>query len=269
MSAGNTQRHLGGTRQAGPEGTPGVPGLLAGSTVLVTGAGRGIGRGIALEMARAGADLVLLSRTTDELLVVASEVEAMRRRALSVTADIRDQESLRTALSAARDELPRIDVLVNNAGALVFNKFWDYDEVTYRTIIDTNLTGTFLVSQMITVYWKEERIPGRIVNIASVESEVAYPDQAPYAATKGGILTMTKVFARELGRYGIRVNAIGPGPIDTPLSQQFRALSESKVVFGRLGFPSEVGQAVVFLASEMSSFVTGTILYVDGGYMLA
>jgi NAD(P)-dependent dehydrogenase (short-subunit alcohol dehydrogenase family) len=242
--------------------------LLEGSRALVTGAGRGIGRGIVQELARAGADIVLVSRTPGELVEAATEVEALGTMATVATADIRSETEVERALAAIRSNGPPIDILVNNAGVLVFNKFWEYDEDTYRAIVDTNLTGSFIVSQTVARYWKEQGIPGRIVNIASVESEVAYPDQAPYAATKGGTLTMTKVLARELGAYGIRVNAIGPGPIDTPLSQQFRQLSEAKVVFGRLGLPSEVGHAVVFLASPLSSFVTGTILYVDGGYML-
>jgi glucose 1-dehydrogenase len=242
--------------------------LLKGSVALVTGAGRGIGRGIAVELARAGADIVLLSRSYEELATVAAEIREQGRTAVPVTADIRDQSAVERAIEEARGVVSHIDVLVNNAGVLVFNKFWDYDEETYRAIVDTNLTGTFIVAQLMARYWIQTGIQGRMVNIASVESEVAYPDQAPYAATKGAILTMTKVLARELGTYGIRVNAIGPGPIDTPLSQQFRELSEAKVVFGRLGLPSEVGQASAFLASSMSSFVTGTILYVDGGYTL-
>jgi NAD(P)-dependent dehydrogenase (short-subunit alcohol dehydrogenase family) len=243
-------------------------GLLEGSRALVTGAGRGIGRGIAQELARARADIVLVSRTPGDLMEAAAEVEALGRTATVVTVDIRSKTEFERALAVTRSNAPPIDILVNNAGVLAFNKFWEYDEGTYRAIVDTNLTGTFIVSQSVALYWREQGIAGRIVNIASVESEVAYPDQAPYAATKGGILTMTKVLARELGVYGIRVNAIGPGPIDTPLSQQFRQLSEAKVVFGRLGLPSEVGHAVVFLASSMSTFVTGTILYVDGGYTL-
>jgi NAD(P)-dependent dehydrogenase (short-subunit alcohol dehydrogenase family) len=249
--------------------TTGMSGLLTGSTALVTGAGRGIGRGIAVELASADADVVLLGRNSEELALAASDVAATGRRATVVIADIRDPHAVEDALRTARDSHLSVDILVNNAGVNTsFRKFWEYDEETYRTIVDTNLTGTFIVSQIVARYWCEEGIAGRMVNIASVESEVAYPDQAPYAATKGGVLTMTKVFARELAEHGIRVNAVGPGPINTPLSDQFRELSEARVAMHRLGEPAEVGTAVVFLASSLSTFVTGTILYVDGGYML-
>lgn len=243
--------------------------LLEGSVALVTGSGRGIGRGIARELARAGADVVLLGRTLDALQEVADEVRELGVRALPLVADLLDVPSIERAVEEAHEAFPTIDVLVNNAGALVFGKCWDYDEATYRRIIDTNLTGGFLMCRQFGRRWLANGVPGRIVNIASVESEIAYPDQAPYAASKGGILTMTKVLALEWGERGIRVNAIGPGPIDTPISQRFRELSEAGVVFHRLGEPEEVGRAVVFLASDMASFVTGTILYVDGGYMLS
>ncbi len=243
--------------------------LLAGHVALVTGAGRGIGRGIALEMGRAGADVVVFGRSASDCESAAAEIRALGPRALVATGDIRDPDAMVRTLEAASRTGLEVDVLVNNAGVLVFSKFWEYDEDTYRTITDTNLTGTFIVTQTVARAWVAHHIAGRIVNIASVEAEVAYPDQAPYAASKGGILTMTRVLARELGPAGIRVNAIGPGPIDTPLSQRFRELSEAGVVFHRLGQAAEVGQAAVFLASDMSSFVTGTILYVDGGYMLS
>ena len=246
-----------------------VPGLLEGSVAIVTGAGKGIGRGIALEIARAQGGVILVGRSMPDLESVADEIRAIGAEAAPIAADLRVPESLERMLVSAEARFSRIDVLVNNAGVIILDKFWDYDEDTYRTIMDTNLTGTFLLSQMMARRWIRDAIPGRIVTIASVESEIAYPDQAPYAATKGGLLTMTKVLAQELGEHGIRVNAIGPGPIETPISEPFRALSEARVVFHRLGEPSEVGQAVVFLASEMASFVTGTILYVDGGYMLS
>lgn len=244
-------------------------GLLSNHHALVTGAGRGIGRGISLEMARAGAGVVLFSRHADECERVAAEIRAMGAPCVVVAGDVREPASVENALDAADAAGLAVDILVNNAGVLVFQKFWDYDEATYRSIMDTNLTGAFLVSQVLARRWVERKVSGRIVSISSVEAEVAYPDQAPYAASKGGIVTLTKVLARELGEYGIRANAIGPGPIETPLSERFRAMSEAGVLFHRLGQPSEIGQAAVFLASDMASFVTGTILYVDGGYMLS
>jgi len=249
--------------------TDGIAGLLRGSAALVTGAGRGIGRGIALELAEAGADLALLSRTPGELDQVAAEVRAAGRKVTTGIADIRDPTAVEEALRRARETHAVIDVLVNNAGIQgEFMKFWEYDEEGYRATVDTNLTGTFIVSQLVARYWRDRGIAGRMVNIASVESEIAYPDQAPYAATKGGILTMTKVLARELARHGIRVNAIGPGPIETPLSEQFRELSEAGTAMHRLGDVAEVGSVAVFLCSRMSSYMTGTVVYVDGGYML-
>ncbi len=244
-------------------------GLLAGSAALVTGAGRGIGRAIALEMARAGADLVLFGRTAADLQSAAGKVRGLGRGAVVCPGDVRAEAPVAAAFEAGRRAFGRVDVVVNNAGVLRFSRFWEYQEDAYRETMDTNLWGTLLVSQVAARHWLAGGVPGRIVNIASIESEIALPEQAPYAASKGGVLTMTKVLARELGPHGIRVNAIGPGPIDTPISQRFRAATEPAVVLGRLGEPAEVGRAAVFLASEMSSFVTGTILYVDGGYLLS
>jgi NAD(P)-dependent dehydrogenase (short-subunit alcohol dehydrogenase family) len=244
-------------------------GLLEGSTALVTGAGRGIGRGIVSELANAGADLVLLSRNSDELEQVAAEARAAGRTVTTGAADIRDPAAVQNVLELGRKHHEAIDILVNNAGINgEFMKFWEYDEEGYRATVDTNLTGTFIVSQLVARYWRDNGIAGRMVNIASVESEIAYPDQAPYAASKGGILTMTKVLARELAQHGIRVNAIGPGPIETPLSEPFRELSEAGTAMHRLGDVTEVGTVAVFLCSRMSSYMTGTIVYVDGGYML-
>jgi NAD(P)-dependent dehydrogenase (short-subunit alcohol dehydrogenase family) len=249
--------------------TQGISGLLQGSTALVTGAGRGIGRGIVSELADAGADLVLLSRNRDELEQAADGARAAGRKVTTGVADIRDPDAVQSVLQLGRENHEAIDILVNNAGVNgEFMKFWEYDEAGYRETVDTNLTGTFIVSQLVARYWREQSIAGRMVNIASVESEIAYPDQAPYAATKGGILTMTKVLARELAEHGIRINAIGPGPIETPLSEQFRELSEAGTAMHRLGDVTEIGAAVVFLCSRMSSYMTGTIVYVDGGYML-
>lgn len=222
-----------------------------------------------MEMARAGAGLVLFDLHTDDCEKVADEIHAIGGSCIVAAGDVREPSTVEIALDAADAAGMSVDILVNNAGVLVFAKFWEYDEATYRSIMDINLTGTFLVSQVVARRWVARAVPGRIVNISSIEAEVAYPDQAPYAASKGGILTLTKVLARELGEYGIRANAIGPGPIETPLSERFRAMSEAGVIFHRLGQPSEIGQAAVFLASDMASFVTGTILYVDGGYMLS
>lgn len=249
--------------------TDGISDLLGGSTALVTGAGRGIGRGIVSELAGAGADLVLMSRSPDELEQVAAEARAAGAVVTTGIADIRDPAAVQRVLELGREHHEVIDILVNNAGINgEFMKFWEYDEEGYRATVDTNLTGTFIVSQIVARYWRDHGVAGRMVNIASVESEVAYPDQAPYAATKGGILTMTKVLARELAEHGIRVNAIGPGPIETPLSEPFRELSEAGTAMHRLGDVTEVGAAAVFLCSRMSSYMTGTIVYVDGGYML-
>jgi NAD(P)-dependent dehydrogenase (short-subunit alcohol dehydrogenase family) len=244
-------------------------GLLEGSTALVTGAGRGIGRGIVAELADAGADLVLLSRNAEELEQTAAGPRAAGRKVTTGVADIRDPAAVESVLQHAREQHDAVDILVNNAGINgEFMKFWEYDEEGYRATVDTNLTGTFIVSQLVARYWRDHGIAGRMVNVASVESEIAYPDQAPYAASKGGILTLTKVLARELAQHGIRVNAIGPGPIETPLSEPFRELSEAGTAMHRLGDVTEVGTVAVFLCSRMSSYMTGTIVYVDGGYML-
>lgn len=242
---------------------------LRGSAALVTGAGRGIGQGIAIELAKAGADVAVVSRTPDELRAVKEQVEEFGVAGSVHVADLRRAEEIASLVDDSFEKFPHLDILVNNAGLLIFGKPWEFTQQDIDDTISTNLTAPFLLSQAIAARWIHEGTPGRIVNITSVESVVPYPDQSPYAATKGGLLTATKVMATELGGAGIRVNAIGPGPIDTELSRRFKEQSEAGVVFGRLGETAEVGLATVFLASDASSFVTGTILYVDGGYMLS
>jgi NAD(P)-dependent dehydrogenase (short-subunit alcohol dehydrogenase family) len=237
--------------------------------VVVTGAGRGIGRGIARLLASRGAAVVLVSRTTHELDDLAGEVAAAGGRALAVPGDVTDPQLPVRILTQADAAFGAVHGLVNNAGVDRFAPIWDQTDQHFDEVVATNLTGPFLLSQHFARYWTARGIGGVIVNVTSVEAEVAFPDQAPYAATKGGLAQLTKTLALELAHAGIRVNAVGPGVTETEMTpDRERERAADRIPMGRLATPEEVGRAVAFLLGEDAAYVTGTTLYVDGGFLL-
>lgn len=244
-----------------------VPRLLDGTTVLVTGAGRGIGRGLAQGLAKSGAAVIAVSRTADEVHSLAREIHASGGRAFPVAADIRDRAAMEDAVSRSFDRYGRIDGLVNNAGVIIFNDFCDFSDADWDEIVSTNLTAPYSLIQIVARQWIEHAQLGSVVNITSVESEAVFPRQAIYAASKGGLLQLTKAAALELAPYGIRVNAVGPGIIRTAMTPTDYAEKVS-IPLGRLGEPSDIVGPVAFLLSPLSSYITGTIMYVDGGHLL-
>ncbi len=236
---------------------------------IVTGAGRGIGQGIAVTLAERGYDLVVTSRTVADLEGTTELVEGAGGSARIVVADLRDPDTLAQLLRAALDRFGRLDGLVNNAAVNVFVPFWDQSDRDLDMIIETNLTAPFYLCQAVAGYWVREGLAGSIVNISSAEDTIAYPDQVPYASSKGGLLSMTKVLALELGPAGIRVNAVSPGSVDTEMTPDiYRREAPALIPLGRLGEPRDIGTCVAFLLSEDAAYVTGTSIYADGGYML-
>lgn len=236
---------------------------------IVTGAGRGIGKGIATTLAARGYDLVITSRTLRDLGKTRRLVEEAGGSAEIVVADLKDAGVAALLLASALDRFGRLDGLVNNAAVNFFTPFWKQPDRNLDEIIETNLTAPFFLCQTVASYWVENGAGGSIVNISSAEDTIAYPEQVPYASSKGGLLSMTKVLALEWGPLGIRVNAVSPGSVDTDMTpEMYRRDAPKFMPVGRLGTPEDIGACVHFLLSDDAAFVTGTSIYADGGYML-
>ena len=236
---------------------------------ILTGAGRGIGKGIATTLAERGYDLVITSRTREDLEVTRQLVEQAGGSAAIMVADLKDPETPSLLVGTALDRYGRLDGLVNNAAVNVFAPFWTQSEGTLDETIATNLTAPYFLCQAAANHWVENGMRGAIVNISSAEDTIAYPEQVPYACSKGGLLSLTKVLALEWGPLGIRVNAVSPGSVDTEMTPDvYRQEAPKLMPIGRLGRPEDIGACVFFLLSDDAAFVTGTSLYADGGYML-
>lgn len=243
--------------------------LLHGRVALVTGANRGIGRAAAVCLARQGADLVLGARNPAGLAAVQAEVAALGRRAVPVALDVTAPEQAEAAVQAALATCGRLDVLVNNAGVRSAGPIETMTDADWLRVLDTNLTGAFRMTRAAVPVMKRQR-SGRIIQIASVTGQSGgVAGAADYAASKGGLLAMTRALARELGPWNITVNAIAPGQIDTDMGgvqdpERLRKVLEMTPA-GRLGLPAEVGAAVAFLAADEAAFITGACLDVNGG----
>ncbi|MEK7338203.1 MAG: SDR family oxidoreductase [candidate division NC10 bacterium] len=244
---------------------------LSGKVALVTGASRGLGEGMALALARAGAACVLVSRSAKDLKTVAERVEGLGRRALVVPANVTDVKSVEAMAAKAVERFGRVDILVNNAGVNVRKPATDFTEADWDQVLDVNLKGAFFTTLAVG-RGMLRRKSGRIINICSLTSAIGIRHIPAYAASKGGLLSLTRALAVEWAPHGITVNAIGPGYFITEMTQPLfedperRAWIESRIPLGRPGQPADLGGAVVFLASDASSYVTGQILFVDGGW---
>ena len=236
---------------------------------IVTGAGGGIGRGIAVTLAERGYRVIITSRTAGDLEGTRDLVDKAGSSGVVVVADLKDPRTPSLLLRSALDSFGRVDGLVNNAALNIFTPFWDQSDRDLDDMIETNLTAVFFLCQEMASYWVRNGLTGAIVNISSAEDTIAYPDQVPYASSKGGLLSVTKVLALELGPFGIRVNAVSPGSVDTDMTPDiYRREAPELIPLGRLGKPREIGTCVAFLLSDDASYVTGTSIYADGGYML-
>lgn len=245
---------------------------LDGKAALITGGSRGLGLAMARALAGAGAEVAVCSRHAEELAEAGRELEAASGRAtLTVAADVTQAEDRERLVSAALERFGRLDVLVNNAGTGLRRPVLEMSEDDWRRILEVNLTAPFLLAQraareMLARRW------GRILNISSALGSIALPDRSAYCASKGGLLQLTRVMALEWAEAGITVNAICPGPFKTPYNlrlQENPSLYESYLRLipqHRWGDLDEIGGAAVFLASDAASFITGTALYVDGGW---
>jgi len=243
---------------------------LSGRVAVVTGASRGLGQYFGRALARAGADLIITSRTLDSLKPFQREIEALGRNAVPLELDVRDHASIQRMAGQAAKAYPKIDILVNNAGCNVRKPALEISWDEWNLVLDTNLRGTFFVAQAIA----RQMIPrgyGRIINIGSVTSVFGYAGLTPYTASRGGVKQMTMSLADDWGKHGITVNCLAPGWFRT---EQNKVLYENqewyeyicdRIPLRRPGAPNDLDGAVVFLASEESRYITGQTLLVDGG----
>ena len=244
---------------------------LTGRVAIMTGAGRGLGRTMALGLAAAGADLALASRTASELESLVEEVQALGRRAIAVPTDVTSPDACEALVEAAITRLGRLDILVNNAGTNVRKAALDITPDEYDFVIETNLKGYFNGARAAGRHFVAQG-SGKVINISSILGSVALPNQAAYASSKGAIDQLTKVLAIEWATAGVQVNGLAPTYFETDLTRPLfedperRAFIEERTPVGRWGQPHELAGAVIFLASDASTFVTGQTLLVDGGW---
>jgi len=253
-----------------------MPGLLQTHIAAVTGAGSGIGRAIALGFAREGANVVALDINGEAAAKTAADITAAGGKGQALTLDVTDRQACRDIAAKIAESVGRVSVLVNNAGINRRNAFTaDADAVIkdWQDIMAINLNGVFNVTHAFLGPLREAK--GRIVNIASIQSfmHVRTPNSPAYTTSKHGVLGFTRALAAELGKDGVRVNAIGPGFIETPLNERVRSTNPELVkIFldhtplGRTGKPDDIVGPALFLASDLSAYVTGSIVMADGGY---
>jgi 3-oxoacyl-[acyl-carrier protein] reductase len=244
---------------------------LASQIAVVTGAGRGIGRAIALKFAAEGADVVCVSRTAENSEKVAAEVRALGRKAWAIAVDVSQGPAVAEAAEKILAEAGKVDILVNNAGVTRDGLLMRMSEEDWDTVLDTNLKGAFLFTKAFTRSFLKQR-SGRILNIASVIGLIGNAGQANYAASKAALIGFTKSVAREFASRGVTVNALAPGFIETDmtavLNEEIRVELLKKIPLNSFGQAEDIANAALFLASPAARYITGQVLTVDGGMVM-
>lgn len=244
---------------------------LDGKVAVITGASRGLGKAIAIALSAAGARVAMISRNLDELQKATAQVRALGGDAEYFVGDVTDEERVKRAEADILRRFRTVDILVNNAGINVRKFITDFALSDWRAVMDTNLTGVFLMCRAFVPHMKEQG-SGRIINLTSIMSHVALAGRTAYAASKAGLLGFTKALALELAPDHITVNGISPGPFATEMNQplmdnpEINAQFLARIPVGRWGKVEEVGQMAVYLCSEEAGFITGTDILIDGGW---
>ncbi len=246
--------------------------MLEGRVAVVTGASRGIGREVALTLAKYGADVVVNYNGSEEKAKeVVAEIETLGRKAIAIKASVSSMDEVSQMIDETVEKFGKIDILVNNAGITKDNLVLKMTEDDFDAVIDTNLKGTFLCMKQVYRLMMKQRY-GRIINMSSVIGVSGNAGQVNYAASKAGVIGMTKSLARELGTRGVTVNAIAPGFIETEmtdvLSDKVKQEIEGQIPLKRMGQVQDVAEAVAFLASDKAAYITGQVLHVDGGMVM-
>ncbi|MDN7244217.1 3-oxoacyl-[acyl-carrier-protein] reductase [Planococcus shenhongbingii] len=245
---------------------------LTGKTAIVTGASRGIGAEIARKLAKAGAKIVVnYSGSQEKAEAVAAEIQANGGEAIAVKANVSDSEAVKAMIDETMSQFGSIDILINNAGITRDNLMMRMKDDEWDDVINTNLKGVFICTKAVTRQMMKQR-SGRIVNISSIVGVMGNAGQANYVAAKAGVIGLTKTTARELASRGITANAVAPGFITTDmtdkLNEDIQKTMLSQIPLGRFGEAEEVAKAVLFLASDESSYMTGQTLHLDGGMVM-
>jgi len=247
---------------------------LTGKKALVTGASRGIGRGIALALAKQGADVAVNYRSSAaEAEEVVVQIKALGREAFAVQADVANNQSITSMFETVKTKWGKLDILVNNAGIVQFKPFEQISEEDWNAMINTDLKGPYFCAQKAVALMGRG---GKIINIASVSSGgigIAFPQISHYTTAKAGVIGMTEALALELGQKGINVNAIAPGSIDTEITkgqvvdEKVRQATLMRIPVGRTGKPEDIGSLAVYLASDEAGYINGAVVYADGGWL--
>ncbi|MGC8829055.1 MAG: SDR family NAD(P)-dependent oxidoreductase [Verrucomicrobiia bacterium] len=244
---------------------------LKGKVAVITGASKGLGKSIALSLAEAGADIALISRDISKLNEVAAEASRFGNKALCYKADVTDESQVNSVATKIIQDFKTVHILVNNAGINLRKSITDFSLDEYRKVMDTNMTGAFLMCRAFVPYMRANGY-GRIINLTSIMSHVGLPGRSIYAASKSALLGFTKALALELAPDKITVNGISPGPFLTEMNKPLLDNPEitqfflSRIPLGRWGEPKEVGALALYLCSEDASFITGADILIDGGW---
>jgi NAD(P)-dependent dehydrogenase (short-subunit alcohol dehydrogenase family) len=247
---------------------------LQGKVALITGASSGLGRHFAQVFARSGAGVILAARRVDALEELAADIKSRGGSALALRLDVLCVESVREAIASASRDFGPINILVNNSGVTSSEEFLNQDESNWDKVVDTNLKGAFLVASEVARTMRDQKQVGSIINISSILGLRQAGHVAPYAVSKAGLVQLTKVMALELARFGIRVNALAPGYIETPLNKEFWSSAAGQAMLKRipqrrLGRPEDLDGALLLLASDASRYMTGSVIVIDGGHLVS
>lgn len=246
-------------------------GRLSGKTALITGAARGIGRAIALRFAAEGANLLLCDLNLEDLRAVAAEAEATGATALCRRTDVSCRTEAQRLVEDGILKFGMIHSVVNNAGIFFNAPFDQTTDEQFDRILAVNIKSVFLVSQIVIRHWLQREIKGTIVNLASIGAAVAFVDSSAYCMSKAAVAALTRCIALEYGPRGIRANSMAPGIIDTPMlpsQEDNERWANTTIPLRRLGEPRDVADVALFLASDESRYITGEMIFVDGGWML-